>query len=87
MIRTRFAHITASGTTHVSPPLATLVSVNVNTAASGSTVTVYNNTDASDDVVAVIDGGTVASKGYMVYCDKGITVAVTGSPDVTVGYI
>lgn len=86
MVQLRFRHLT-SGTTVIAPGPGLLGTVNVNTAVNASTVTIYNNTSAvAGDIVAIVDGGTVSSKGYFVYCEKGITVVIaSGSPDVTIG--
>lgn len=82
----RFVHLTA--TTTVPGTESTLMTVNVNTAVPGSTVSIYNGSAAAANLLAVIDGGTIASKGYGVYVPNGINVVVAGgSPDVTIGYL
>lgn len=82
----RFKHLT-SGTTTLASGSAHLWTVNVNTAAASSTVTIYNNAAASGEVVAVIDSASKGSHGYGIYCEGGLTVVIAGgTPDVTVGY-
>lgn len=83
----RSAHLT-TGTTVVAHAQTFLGTVNINTAVNASTVTLYNGVAAvAADIIAVIDGGTVSSKGYFVWCTKGLTVVIaSGAPDVTIGY-
>lgn len=83
----RFRHLT-SGTTVVAPGATILGTVNVNTPVNASTVSIYNNISAvAADLVAIVDGTTVCSKGYFVYCEKGLTVVIaSGAPDVTIGF-
>lgn len=83
----RFRHGT-TGNLSVAPAAAMLYTVNINTAAGSSTVTIYNNTSAvSADIVAVIDSASKGSHAFGFLCEKGIFVAIAGgTPDVTIGY-
>lgn len=84
----RYAHFSGAGTTQVTPlnNLTRLQTVNVNTAAAGSSIVIRNG-DANGDIIAIVDGGTAASKGYGVLAPAGLTCVISGgSPDVTIGY-
>ena len=64
-----------------------LWSVNVNTAAAGGILKIYNDVTAvTPNLVATIDCSAIGSFWYGVYCQRGITAVLSGaSPDVTIG--
>ena len=66
---------------------AILWNVNVNTAASGGILKIYNATSASaPDLLAQIDCSQMGSFWYGLYCPKGIFYDLSVStPDVTIG--
>jgi hypothetical protein len=78
-------NIAAAGTTTLFTGKGTLHSVVVNSVAATSSVVVYDNTSAAGTKLATI--GTVSSYGSFIYdvaFNTGLTVVVTGTPDVTV---
>ena len=60
-----------------------LHSVNVNTGASGATVTLQDGT-STGPVIAVIDASAVHTFLYDAVLSAGLYAAVSGSPDVTI---
>ena len=86
----RYWHNNQAGVYVLTPDVATtLWTLNINKSASGATVTVYNGQTSfgNSEIIATVDGGTVASKAYGVLANHGITVVIAGgAPDVTVGY-
>jgi len=83
-----YNHVTGAGTTviHASNNLV-LQTIVVNTAGgAGSKVTIYDNSAASGNIIAVIDSSTyLGTYKYQSTVRKGITVVTTGaSLDITV---
>jgi len=79
----KYAHLAGAGTTVVASGRVTLHSVTVGTA--GTTITIYDNTAASGQVIAII-GAITGTFVYDVQCNIGITVVVAGSGDACVTY-
>lgn len=81
-------HIATASTRVIHSRAAALGSVIVNTGAASATLTVYNNTASSGDIVAIIDCSNTATgvqRQYDVLCPQGITVVMAGgNADVTV---
>lgn len=91
MIGLNYVHLAGNGTTTITPDATTyLWTLNINSVAASSTVTVYDGQNASGTKIAVVDGSTVASKAYGVRAMHGLTVVIAGgsgnNPDVTIGY-
>jgi hypothetical protein len=64
-----------------------LHTVNVNTAAASSTVTLYDNTSAAGPGIAVIDSSAKGSYLYDITLAKGLFVVIAGgTPDVTITF-
>ena len=84
-----YKNLTAAGTTIVTAPDADLIAVVVNTAAAASTVTVFdgaNTTTTALSSVATIDSSATGNFFYGCACRRGITVTLSGTPNVTVIY-
>lgn len=84
-----YRNLTAAGTFIVSAPDVDLIAVIVNTAATSSSVQVFdaaNTTTTPDQSVALIDTSATGNFFYGAICRRGITVTVTGTPNVTVIY-
>jgi hypothetical protein len=82
-------NLTAAGTTVISSPDVDLIAVVVNTAAAASTVTVFdgaNTTTTGFNTVATIDSSATGNFFYGCACRQGITVTLSGTPNVTVIY-
>lgn len=78
-------HITAAVTVAAHSGAGMLLTVNVNTAAAGATLTIN---DGGSTVLAVVDCGSVASKFFYVPYYRALSLVIAGgSPDVTVGYL
>ncbi len=86
----QYAHITTSTTTVVKASAGFVHLVAVNTKGTiASTITVYDNTSAAGQVVAVVDSLNLFGVFiYDIQMNTGITVVTTGTvaPDVTVSY-
>lgn len=65
---------------------ATLWSVSVNTAASASSIAVYDGMDNTGVLIATIDCSIPGSYWYGVLCNRGIAYVLTGTPDITIGF-
>lgn len=85
----RYFHISTSGTFVIKNSSGKLDSIVINNKGAGaSTITVYNNTAGSGDVIAVIDTNDVQGpQGYGTNFDTGLTVVVGGvNVDLTITY-
>lgn len=66
---------------------AQLWTVNVNTAAAGAVLTIYDGTSTSGAKVATIDASKNGSYCYGVVCKNGIFLDLAvGTADCTIGY-
>lgn len=66
---------------------STLHTINVNTLGSGGVLTIYDGTDTSGAVVAIISTTVVKSNIYDVFCPNGIYLSLaTTAADVTIAY-
>lgn len=83
-----WTHMTTASTRVIHSRAATLGSVIVNTGAASATLTVYDNTAGSGNVVAIIDCSNTAQgvqRTYDVICPGGLTVVMAGgNADVTI---
>ena len=82
-----YRNLTAAGTVIVSGPDVDLIAVVVNTAAAASTVTVFdgaNTTTTALSKVATIDSSATGNFFYGCAARRGLTVTLSGTPDVTV---
>jgi hypothetical protein len=61
-----------------------LHTVNINTGASGATVTLYDGTSDTGAELAVISAAAAGTFTYDALLKAGLYVALSGSPDVTV---
>lgn len=85
MAAANLTNFVAAGTTVLSTGPGVLEGVTVNTVAVTSSVKLYDNTAASGTVIATI--ATTAATGDFPFngvFGKGLTVVITGAPDVTV---
>lgn len=81
------SHMIAAGTRVIHSRSCVLGSVVINTAAASSTLTLYNNTAGSGDIVAIIDCATAGPRylQYNISCPNGLTaVMAAGNADVTI---
>lgn len=89
----RYSHITTQTTTVVRTGPCVLHSVIFNTATAAGVVTIYNNTAASGDVIAIITNPNPLKSDqmqhdYFITCSIGITVVTTvANQDLTVTWI
>lgn len=83
-----YFHVGAATTAQVATVPALLHTININQkAAAACLITVYDNTSASGNIIAVIDGQTIASYVLDVVCQIGIYVSASSAPgDVTVSF-
>lgn len=81
-------HIAAAATKVIHSRAACLGSVIINTGAASATLTIYNSSAGSGDVIAIIDcsnTGQGVSRIYNVMCPNGLTVVMAGgNADVTI---
>lgn len=78
-------HMTAAATRVIHSRAACLGSVLINTAAASATLTIYNNSAGSGDIIAIIDCATRVYIRYDVACPQGLTVVMAGgNADVTI---
>ena len=83
-----YSHLTTAGTTVLATGSCVLHTVTLNGAAA-ATLTLYDNTAASGNVICVITTTTSTSLGTIaldVLCRTGLTAVVTGTNDFTVSY-
>lgn len=73
------AHIDSVSTTVVYSGRCTLDIVDIGTVGSGSTITIYDNTQASGTVKKVIDGDTMQNRELNIFCSVGCTVVVAAT--------
>lgn len=82
------SHMIAVATRVIHSRAAYLGRVVVNTGAVSATLTIYNNTAGSGDIVAIIDCSNTANgveRNYNVICNAGITAVMAGgNADVTI---
>jgi hypothetical protein len=84
-----YRNLSAAGTFVVSAPDVDLIAVIVNTADAASTVNVFDaagTSTSADQSVALIDSSATGNFFYGAICRRGITVTVTGAPNVTIIY-
>ena len=82
-----YFHGTTSATTVLKESSGTLAKVIINS-ATGTTITLYDNTTATGTVIAVIDTGLglPSALDFNVNFSTGLTVVSTGTWDFTVTY-
>lgn len=89
-VENRFSywHGNTAGTTTIKAAPGFLHRIIVGKAGSSSTVTVYDNTSASGNIIAVMSTDAQASIEFNVEFLTGLTIVVAGTtaPDVTVSY-
>lgn len=83
----QYSHLAAAATTTVKTGPGILHSISLNTLAVTSTVTIYDNTAGSGTVIGIISS-TVNQGPYIydVLFNTGLTIVITGAPDITVSY-
>jgi len=83
------ARINSNATTVVKSSPGILHLITVNKAGSAWTITVYDNTQGSGEIIAQIDGTSVGSFAYNVYFETGLTIVTSGTTpgDITVAYL
>lgn len=81
----KFVHLTSNSTAINRSGRAVLQRVVVNDPAA-QTLTIYDNNEASGQVVAVIDCNNSGSFEYQLVLTNGLTVELSGTADVTVVY-
>lgn len=83
-----WTHMAAAATRVIHTRAATLGSVILNTGAASATLTIYDNSAGSGNVIAIIDCSNTAQgvmRTYNVHCPQGITaVMAAGNADVTI---
>lgn len=86
----RYVHLDAAGTTIVRSTATRLERVNINNHASGGQIDIYNASGTSSShLVACLgaaDPRNCGDFGFNVALSGGLTIDVTGTPDVTVIY-
>jgi hypothetical protein len=85
----RYAHISTATTTTVKSGPGYLESITVNTVGvTAPTITVYDNTAASGQVIAIFSGLTTGPFTYGVGFNTGLTIVTAGATaaDITVSY-
>lgn len=70
--------------TQVKTGAGQLLTVAINTAASGSIITLYDGLNTSGTPICEIDGDTQVSLDYGLMFSKGLYVVVTDAPNITV---
>lgn len=82
-----YAHISTATTTVVRSGKGTLRSLIINTAAAG-TITIYDNTSAAGQVIAVIAASAPIGSNfyYDIAVTTGITIVTGAATDITVCY-
>lgn len=86
----RHKNLTAAGSTLVNAGPGVVWTVTVGTAAATSNIQIFNASGASDpapELVAQIDTTQIGSYTLGVTCGRGLYVTVTGTPNVTIGYV
>lgn len=83
-----WTHMTAAGTKVIHSRAAYLGSVILNTGAASATLTIYDNSAGSGNVIAIIDCSNTAQgvqRDYNVSCPAGLTAVMAGgNADVTI---
>ena len=86
----RYTHLDSAGTTVVRSTATRLVRVNVNNHGTGGVVGVYNadSVSANQQVASIgaADPRNCGTLEFNVALSGGLTVDITGSPDITVIY-
>lgn len=83
----RSQRIASTGSLLVSGAGAELGIVNINTGATSATLTLYNNTSAAGEVIAIIDASTEGCYAYGAQQSRGIfAVLAGGNADCTISY-
>jgi hypothetical protein len=89
MSRIAFKHVAAIGSGKIAEPQGGAIfwNVNINTAAAGAILKIYNNVSAvAADLICQIDCGATGSFWFGIYCQNGIFYDLSvGNPDVTIG--
>jgi len=83
------ARINSNATTVVKNSTGILHLITVNKAGTAWTITVYDNTQGSGEIIALIDGTSVGSFAYNTYFETGLTIVTSGTTpgDITVAYL
>lgn len=93
LVGAKYFHIAGAGTFGVDTVPGTLLSLNINTGATGGTGTFYDSASTSSltDVVATVALDTARStafgpEGRGLVLNNGLVVVTTGTADITVGF-
>lgn len=83
-----FVNLTGSGTTTVKSGAGSLASITVNTKGSGSSsIVIYDSLTGSGTKIGTIDSLNLSGQFvYNVGFATGLTLVITGGPDITVSY-
>lgn len=85
-----YAHVAVSGVTVVKPSAGLLEAININSAVSGSVITIYDNIAGSGSVVGAVAVGSTtpvpSQVPFGIATETGLTISVSGSVDLTVIY-
>jgi len=83
------ARINSNATTVVKSSPGILHLITVNKAGSAWTITIYDNTQGSGEIIAQIDGTSIGSFAFNVYFETGLTIVTSGTTpgDITVAYL
>ena len=83
------ARINSNATTVIKNSPGVLHLITVNKAGAVWTITVYDNTEGSGEVIAQIDGTSIGSFAFNVFFEKGLTIITSGTTpgDITVSYL
>jgi len=74
----------ATAGTQIKTGAGQLLTIAINTAASGSIVSLYDGTSTAGTSIASIDGDTQVSLDYGLQFSKGLYIVVTDAPNLTV---
>lgn len=84
-----YINLTAAGTTVVKSAAGVLNRVVFNNPVAAATVTLYDNVTASGTKIGTITvpaAPQLAALSYNVAFNFGLTVVITGAPDITISY-
>lgn len=85
----RYAHLNLAGTTVVRSTATRLTRININSNATSGLVSVHNGVTTAGELLASISASNAAHTGtyeFNVVLSGGLTLALTGNPDITAVY-
>lgn len=81
-----YANITTNTTTTVKTGAGILDKIQINTAGTTSTITIYDSLTATGTKIGTASGNAQAGLSYNIRFTTGLTIVTTGAPDLTVSY-